>query len=69
MAENFATLEYKMQEDVLTVIKHLTAMLLTTGMQMLELISPGLLLSCCSDNKHGYASQSSRSFLYSLSEE
>ncbi|KIL61369.1 hypothetical protein M378DRAFT_26115 [Amanita muscaria Koide BX008] len=45
MAENFATLEYKTQEEVLTVIKHLTAILSTTGMQILELISPSHLLA------------------------
>ncbi|PFH53278.1 hypothetical protein AMATHDRAFT_73479 [Amanita thiersii Skay4041] len=45
MAENFATLEYKTQEEVLTVIKHLTAVLSTTGVQVLELISPSHLLS------------------------
>ncbi|KAF8621415.1 hypothetical protein AX15_007826 [Amanita polypyramis BW_CC] len=45
MAENFATLEYKTQEEVLTIIKHLTAILSTTGMQVLELISPSHLLA------------------------
>jgi cohesin loading factor subunit SCC2 len=45
MAKNFATLEYKTQEEVLTVIKHLTAILSTTGMQILELISPSHLLA------------------------
>ncbi|KAF8636245.1 hypothetical protein AX17_003730 [Amanita inopinata Kibby_2008] len=45
MAENFATLEYKTQEEVLTVIKHLTTVLSTTGMQILEHISPSHLLA------------------------
>ena len=45
MAENFAALEYKTQEEVLTVIKHLTAILSTAGMHVLELISPSHLLA------------------------
>ena len=45
MAENFAVLEYKTQEEVLTIIKHLTAILSTTGMHVLELISPSHLLA------------------------
>ncbi|KAK2465765.1 hypothetical protein APHAL10511_002309 [Amanita phalloides] len=45
MAENFATLEYKTQEEVLTVIKHLTAILSTAGMHVLELVSPSHLLA------------------------
>ena len=44
MAENVAALEYKTQEEVLTVIKHLTAVLSTSGMQLVEHISPGHLL-------------------------
>jgi cohesin loading factor subunit SCC2 len=35
MAENFTTLEYQTQEEVLTVIKRLTGILSTTGMQIL----------------------------------
>lgn len=45
MAENFATFDYKTQEEVITVIKHLTTALSTTGMQLLEMISPSHLLS------------------------
>ncbi|KAF9488996.1 hypothetical protein BDN71DRAFT_1531854 [Pleurotus eryngii] len=45
MAENFASLDYKTQEEVLTVIKTLTAILSTTGTQLLEIISPSHLLS------------------------
>jgi cohesin loading factor subunit SCC2 len=45
MAENFATLEYKTQEEVLTIIKHLTSILSTTGMQVMHLMSPSDLLS------------------------
>lgn len=44
MAENFATLDYKTQEEVLTVIKHLTSVLSTFGMQVIEVISPSHLL-------------------------
>nr|Q00333.2 RecName: Full=Protein rad9; AltName: Full=SCC2 homolog [Coprinopsis cinerea okayama7\ len=45
MAENFASFEYKTQEEVFTVIKHLTTVLSTTGMQLLDIISPAHLLS------------------------
>ncbi|THH23071.1 hypothetical protein EUX98_g8109 [Antrodiella citrinella] len=45
MAENFATFDYKSQEEVLTVIKYLTAVLSTTGMQVVEIFSPSNLLS------------------------
>src|SRR6266496_911975 len=45
MAENFATFEYKTQEEVLTVIKFLTNILSTTGMQLLEILSPSHLLT------------------------
>lgn len=45
MAENFAAFDYKTQEEVLTVIKYLTAVLSTTGMQVVELFSPSHLLA------------------------
>lgn len=45
MAENFATLDYKTQEEVLTVIKHLTSILSTSGMQLIEVVSPSNLLA------------------------
>ena len=45
MAENFATFDYKTQEEVFTVIKSLTSVLSTTGMQLLEIISPSHLLT------------------------
>lgn len=45
MAENFSAFEYKTQEEVITVIKYLTTVLSTTGMQLLEIISPSHLLS------------------------
>ncbi len=44
MAENFAAFDYKTQEEVITVIKYLTTVLSTTGMQLLELMSPSHLL-------------------------
>lgn len=44
MAENFAAFDYKTQEEVITVIKYLTVILSTTGMQLLEMISPSHLL-------------------------
>ncbi|KAH9924608.1 uncharacterized protein BXZ73DRAFT_50340 [Epithele typhae] len=45
MAENFATFEYKTQEEALTVVKSLTAILSTAGMQLVELLSPSHLLA------------------------
>jgi cohesin loading factor subunit SCC2 len=45
MAENFTAFDYKTQEEVLTVIKYLTSVLWTTGMQLLEIISPSHLLT------------------------
>lgn len=45
MAENFAMFDYKTQEEVITVIKHLTVVLSTSGMHLLEMISPSHLLS------------------------
>ncbi|PCH40319.1 hypothetical protein WOLCODRAFT_67627 [Wolfiporia cocos MD-104 SS10] len=45
MAENFAAFEYKTQEEVLTVLKYLTAVLSTTGMQLVETFSPSHLLT------------------------
>ncbi|CCM06130.1 uncharacterized protein FIBRA_08379 [Fibroporia radiculosa] len=45
MAENFSTFEYKTQEEVLTVLKYLTGVLSTTGMQLVETLSPQHLLT------------------------
>ncbi|RDB15317.1 Protein rad9 [Hypsizygus marmoreus] len=45
MAENFAAFDYKTQEEVFTVIKYLTTVLSTTGVQLLETVSPAHLLS------------------------
>ncbi|KAJ4497024.1 hypothetical protein C8R41DRAFT_824439 [Lentinula lateritia] len=45
MGENFAAFEYKTQEEVLTVIKFLTTVLSTTGLHILEVLSPSHLLS------------------------
>jgi len=50
MAENFATFDYKTVEEVLTVIKYLTNVLSTTGMQLLEILSPSHLLTHLHDN-------------------
>ena len=41
MAENFASFDYKIQEEVLTVIKSLTRELAETGAQLVEQIAPG----------------------------
>ncbi|KIK69873.1 hypothetical protein GYMLUDRAFT_34262 [Collybiopsis luxurians FD-317 M1] len=45
MAENFASFDYKTQEEVFTVIKFLTTILSTTGLHVLEVLSPSPLLS------------------------
>lgn len=45
MAENFAAFDYKTQEEVFTVIKYLTSVLSTAGMQLVEVLSPSHLLS------------------------
>lgn len=50
MAENFAALEYKTMEEVLTVIKFLTNVLSTSGMQIVEVMAPGGLLSLLHDD-------------------
>ena len=52
MAENFASFDYKTQEEVLTVAKSLTSVLSTTGMQVVESISPSHLLSQLRDDSH-----------------
>ncbi|KAG8956027.1 Sister chromatid cohesion protein 2 [Tulasnella sp. 424] len=40
MAENFSSLDYKTQEEVLTVIRHLTSVLSTAGMQVYAVWAP-----------------------------
>ena len=45
MAENFASFDYKTQEEVLTVLKYLTSVLSTTGSQIVEALAPSHLLS------------------------
>jgi cohesin loading factor subunit SCC2 len=55
MAENFATFDYKTQEEVLTVTKSLTTVLSTTGMQVVESISPSHLLSQLRDDPRATA--------------
>lgn len=45
MAENFATLEFKTLEEVLTILKYLTSILSTSGMHMVEKVSPSNLLA------------------------
>ena len=44
MAENFSAFDYKTQEEVLTVLKYLTSILSTSGMQLVEILSPAHLL-------------------------
>jgi cohesin loading factor subunit SCC2 len=41
MAENFAAFDYKTQEEVLLVVRSLTNVLSTAGMQCVEALSPG----------------------------
>lgn len=45
MADNLACFEYKVQEDVLTVAKHLTSVLSTSGTQLVETVAPAHLLT------------------------
>jgi len=45
MADNLACFEYKVQEDILTVAKHLTSVLSTSGAQLIETVSPAHLLT------------------------
>ncbi|KAF7296629.1 Sister chromatid cohesion protein [Mycena chlorophos] len=45
MAENFASFDYKTQEEVITVIKDLTTVLSVEGMRLLELVSPANLIA------------------------
>ncbi|KLO06964.1 hypothetical protein SCHPADRAFT_1002012 [Schizopora paradoxa] len=45
MVENVASLDYRTQEEVLTVIKYVTSVLSTTGMQLSETIAPAYLLN------------------------
>jgi len=45
MAENFSAFDYKTHEEVFTVIKHLTSVLSTAGMQLVEVFSPFNLLT------------------------
>ena len=55
MAENFSAFDYKTQEEVLTVIKSLTIILSTLGMQLVEVLSPSNLLAQLhgGSNAHG----------------
>jgi len=45
MVENIASLDYRSQEEVLTVIKYVTSVLSTTGMLLAETIAPAYLLN------------------------
>lgn len=40
VAENFSAFDYKTQEEVFTVIKHLTSVLSTAGTQLVDKVSP-----------------------------
>jgi cohesin loading factor subunit SCC2 len=60
MAENFSAFDYKTQEEVLTVIKYLTSVLSTTGMQLLEIISPSHLLTHLHEPMQSQPSQQSQ---------
>ncbi|KAH7925870.1 hypothetical protein BV22DRAFT_1088167 [Leucogyrophana mollusca] len=50
MTENFSAFDYRTQEEVIVVIKHLTSVLSTTGMQLIEMISPSHLLAQLHDS-------------------
>jgi len=54
MIENFSAFDYKTLEEVLTVIKYLTSVLSTAGMQLVEILSPSNLLA----QLHGIAESS-----------
>jgi len=45
MVENIASLDYRTHEEVLTVIKYVTSVLSTTGMQLAETMAPAYLLN------------------------
>ena len=45
MADNLASFEYKLQEDVLTVTRNLTSVLSTSGAQLVETVAPAQLLT------------------------
>ena len=45
MAENFSSFDYKTLEEVFSVIKYLTTVLSTAGMQLVEALSPSHLLA------------------------
>ncbi|KAG2144172.1 uncharacterized protein EDB93DRAFT_1154179 [Suillus bovinus] len=51
MAENFGSLDYRTQEEAITVIKHLTSVLSTAGMQVIDLLSPSHLLAQLHDTR------------------
>ncbi|KAH7103288.1 hypothetical protein BKA62DRAFT_696412 [Auriculariales sp. MPI-PUGE-AT-0066] len=55
MAENLALLDYKTNEEVLTVIRHLTSVLSVSGLQLIEVISPSNLLRELHDNPNSAA--------------
>ena len=40
MAENVSAFDYKTQEEVLTVLRHLTSVLSVVGMALVETVSP-----------------------------
>ncbi|KAG0704778.1 hypothetical protein DFH29DRAFT_981273 [Suillus ampliporus] len=61
MAENFSSLDYRTQEEVITVIKHLTSVLSTAGMQVIDLLSPSHLLAQLHDTQHNAPHQLSTS--------
>ncbi|KIK26649.1 hypothetical protein PISMIDRAFT_94435 [Pisolithus microcarpus 441] len=63
MAENFATLDYKTQEEVLTVIKHLTSILSTSGMQVIDVVSPSHLLTQLHESQLQSRSDDSTAFM------
>jgi cohesin loading factor subunit SCC2 len=50
MAENVSAFEYKTQEEVLTVLKHLIKVLSTTGTQLVEAVAPSNLLAQLHDD-------------------
>lgn len=64
MAENFSAFDFKTQEEVMTVIKHLTATLSTTGMQLVEMLSPSNLMAQLHGSSWTLANDTVRLFKY-----
>ena len=52
MAENFAAMEFKADEEVLTVIRYLVDTLSTAGMALMQRLQPAGLVAILRDGEH-----------------